>query len=364
MPTNPSLRQLALALGLSHTTVSEALRGCERVHPKTRERVVEAAKKAGYTYNPLAGALMSEMRRSRTGTFRGGLAILDVDGPGHRDEPGNRFHAALAQGATDRATELGFKADLFTMGKTTGISLPRIDKILQSRGIRGIFLLPVTASPELMGLDWSQYAGVYSDYTIEKPALHTICSNHYRSMLLVLERLHALGYKRPGLVLRQSHDQRLMYRWEAAFLAYHNHHGAWEDAPDLVVNKIEKESFLHWFTTSKPDVVLCHDTLVMEWMRLAGAEIPRTHGFCCLNTADNVGQSAGLNLQPELIGSRGIELLIAQLHRNEYGPPKIPSNTTIVAAWQDGPTLRKPTDIPKPKPKPRARPSATTEPTG
>jgi LacI family transcriptional regulator len=161
MPTNPSLRQLARTLGLSHTTVSEALRGCERVHPKTRQRVVAAAEQAGYTYNPLAGALMSEMRRSRTGTFRGGLALLDVDGPTHRDEPGNRFHSDLIKGATERAAELGFKADLFAMGEGTRISLPRLDQILQSRGIRGIFLLPVTASPELMGLDWSRYAGVY-----------------------------------------------------------------------------------------------------------------------------------------------------------------------------------------------------------
>jgi LacI family transcriptional regulator len=37
---------------------------------------------------------------------------------------------------------------------------------------------------------------------------------------------------------------------------------------------------------------------------------------------------------------RGVELLIAQIHRNEYGVPEIPSTTTIPAAWVDGPTLR------------------------
>jgi hypothetical protein len=37
---------------------------------------------------------------------------------------------------------------------------------------------------------------------------------------------------------------------------------------------------------------------------------------------------------------RGVETLIAQIHRNEYGVPEIPSTTTIPAAWVDGPTLR------------------------
>ena len=76
MPS-PSLREIARSLGLSHTTVSEALRKSPRVRPETRMRVLRAAREAGYQPNPLAGALMSEMRRSRAGTFRGVLAIID-----------------------------------------------------------------------------------------------------------------------------------------------------------------------------------------------------------------------------------------------------------------------------------------------
>jgi hypothetical protein len=71
------------------------------------------------------------------------------------------------------------------------------------------------------------------------------------------------------------------------------------------------------------------------------AQIPDTHGVCCLDTSVNSVPTAGLDLRPELIGARGVELLIAQLHRNEYGPPEVPSNTTIVAAWKEGPTLRR-----------------------
>jgi LacI family transcriptional regulator len=49
---------------------------------------------------------------------------------------------------------------------------------------------------------------------------------------------------------------------------------------------------------------------------------------------------AGLDLQPRLLGERGVELLIAQLQRNERGIPDFPLNTMVPARWVDGPTLR------------------------
>jgi LacI family transcriptional regulator len=159
-------------------------------------------------------------------------------------------------------------------------------------------------------------------------------------MMTTLQRLHELGYRRPGLVLNRHHDERLLYRWEAAFQVYHNHHNVFSWLPPLVVPEITKPEFVPWFESAKPDVVLCHLAEAIEWMQSCGASVPRTHGFCCLNIMVNVVPCAGLDLQPWLLGVRGVELLIAQIHRNEYGVPEIPSTTTIPAAWVDGPTLR------------------------
>src|SRR3954467_6628066 len=62
----------------------------------------------------------------------------------------------------------------------------------------------------------------------------------------------------------------------------------------------------------------------MEWMKECGARIPETHGFCCLNVTSNTQVCAGLDLQPMLLGARGVELLIAALHRNDCGVPEPP----------------------------------------
>src|SRR6185369_2224735 len=132
----PTLRSLARTLGLSRTTVSDALRGSPRVDPGTAARVKKAAKEAGYRRNPLAGALMSELRRSRGTAFRGVLAAVDFHEP-DRPDYAARYHRELVIGAETRSTELGFKVEKFVVGRA-GLSVHRLDSILQSRGIHGV----------------------------------------------------------------------------------------------------------------------------------------------------------------------------------------------------------------------------------
>ncbi|OAM89059.1 LacI family transcriptional regulator [Termitidicoccus mucosus] len=321
--------------------MSEALRDTPRVNAETRRRVCVAAQAAGYRKNPLASVLMSEMRRSRAGVLLGVIAIVDLDGPESRPPSQAYYHRELSKGAIDRAAELGFRAEVFIVGHG-GMTTRRLDTILQSRGIHAVFFLPVSDNPDVTPLDWTRYAGVYTDCVIEHPALHSICPNHFRAMLMALRQLRALGYKRPGLVLQRHHDERLLHLWEAAHWAYQTHIGTPRvKIPVHLPGDIGQKGFTKWFKKHNPDVVLCHRAEVMGWMREAGARIPRTHGYCCLNTMMNPDvPCAGLDLQPRLLGARGIELLIAQLHRNEYGIPVQPSTTTIPARWIDGPTLR------------------------
>ncbi len=99
----PTVRSLARELGVSHTTVSDALRGKGRVDPATVARVQQAARAAGYRRNPLAAAVRSEPQRSRGATFHGVLAAVDLIEPPRRD-PHGAFHTQLVAGG--RAVEL------------------------------------------------------------------------------------------------------------------------------------------------------------------------------------------------------------------------------------------------------------------
>lgn len=335
-----SLRAIAKTLGLSHTTVSEALRDSPKVRAETKERVFAAAQEMGYQRNPLAGALMSEIRKSRSGTFRGTLAIIDWDGNEGRPEGALRYHRELARVATRRARELGFQTDFFSVGPR-GMSQERLNRILQSRGVQGVFILPVSRSPNFNHFDWERFSGIYADFVIEQPGLHTVCPDHYRAMFTALNKLYTLGYRRPGLVLEAHHDQRLLHHWEAAYHVFLRHHGKMHYSPPLVQEDLGREEFVSWFREGKFDVVLAHKLLIKEWMTtVRGVRVPATCGFCCLNIINSTKPCAGLDLQPQLLGERGIELLIGQVLRNESGISEQPVTTTVPAVWVDGPTVR------------------------
>ena len=337
---NPTVRSLARDLGLSHTTVSDALRGKGRVDPATVSRVEKAARAAGYRRNPLAAAVMSELRRSRGGTFRGVLAAVDLSEPDRA--PHGVFHRELVGGGRARAIELGFKLEQFLVG-SAGITVARLDSILQSRGIHGVLLLPSWYSPDWRGLEWPRYAAVYTDYVIERPPLHCVCCNHYRSMVALLARLTERGYRRPGLVLERGRDERTQRRFSAAFRSYQENEPGVEAVPLLMTGpERRKEDFVTWFRRNKPDVVIGHFTETIEWMEAAGATVPTTAGFVSLNLLYKTRPCAGLDQQPRELGGRAVELLIAQLQRNERGIPEWPTTTTIPARWVEGPTLRPP----------------------
>jgi LacI family transcriptional regulator len=109
--------------------------------------------------------------------------------------------------------------------------------------------------------------------------------------------------------------------------------------PPLIQPEITRAAFIPWFKKTRPDVVLCHRAEVIPWMEECGADIPHTHGFCCLNVTINTTPCSGIDLQPHLLSARGVELVIAQIFRNEYGIPEVPSSTTIPARWIEGATL-------------------------
>jgi LacI family transcriptional regulator len=325
---------------LSHTTVSDALRGKGRVDPATIARVKQAAQAAGYRRNPLAAAVMSELRRSRGGTFRGVLAAVDVSEPQRRD-PHGAFHMELVVGARARAGDLGFKLEEFVVG-ANGMTLPRLDSILQSRGIHGVLLLPSWYAPDWTALDWSRYAGVYTDYVIERPPLHCVCCNHYRSMMTVLAQVARRGYRRPGLCLERGRDERTHRRFSAAFRSFQENEPGIEAVPPLISEQHRKDEFVAWYRRHQPDVVIGHFTELLDWMIGCGARVPAKHGFVSLNLLYKTRPCAGLDQQPRELGARAVELLIAQLQRNERGVPTWPTSTTIPARWVDGPSLRKP----------------------
>lgn len=341
-----NIRALARRLRLSPTTVSEALRGVPRVAPATTARVRTEAARAGYRYNPLAGAVMSQVRRAEVRGFRGALAMIELE---EADRPSGAatFHAAAVTGAARRAAELGFTLDRFALGPR-GLAVARLNAVLAVRNIGGVLVLPAYWELDLAAVDWSRLAAVYLDRVIERPALHCVSVDHHAAIWLVLEELAVRGYRRPGLVLQRRQDERLRHRLEGSFLACCEHDRRLNPAPLLLAERIDDRLFAAWFRRHRPDVVLAHRPDAIELIRRAGGVVPRTVGFVSLNQAMlDRRPAAALDLRPELLGSLGVDLLVGQILRGERGIPAVPSHTSYPARWVDGPTVRARPEMPR-----------------
>lgn len=332
-----TIRSLARDLRLSAATVSDALRGTGRVREETVQAVRKAAQRAGYRVNPLTTALMSDLRRSRATTFRGVIAAVEINEPDRG--PHGPFPRHIVAGARERALALGFAVEEFRVGDGA-LKLRRLDSMMASRGIHAVLVLPAWYNPDLSSLNWSRYAGVYTDCMIDRPHLHSVCADHYRSMTELLERLRARGYRRPGLVLEAGRDERLQRRHSAAYRAFQESHPDVGPVPALYVPRFEEKEFLPWFRTHRPDVVLSHEEVTTEWIESADVRIPGDCGFVSLNLLSCTRPCAGLDLQPQQLGARAVELLVGQLHQKETGSPVWPTSTMMVAKWVEGPTVR------------------------
>ena len=194
----PSVRSIASACGVSTATVSRALAHNPAVRAGTRDLVVATARRLGYARNPLIGTLMSHMRVARAKRFRGSVALIHVPSVGQpRLLPTQR---RIIAGARERAAELGFKLDVFTLGPE-GFSIRRLVQVLQARNVTGLILIYADPSTATADFPWDQFTAVEIDYGEREPRITTVCIDHYHTTMGALSRLHALGYRRIGLFL-------------------------------------------------------------------------------------------------------------------------------------------------------------------
>lgn len=332
-PLRPSLRSLAAQLKLSVATVSEALRDSPRISPDTAARVRAAAKAAGYQSNPVVGAVMSSVRRRAHVDYQGTIAAINYS------ETANTklipFHAQLLAGARERAQQLGFKMDLFWFGPRL-MPLSRLNAILHSRGIQGVFALHFTEAADLTGLDWSRRAGVSMDYGLN----HSVMLDHHTSIFHALDELRRRGYRRPGLALVREKDERMMFKWSAGFFAHSLAQQIKGGVPPLMLSELTAEKLLPWVRRYKPDVILGHRAEIIQWLSAAGLRVPKDVGFFNLNWNERTAPCAGLDLNPMRQGAAAVESLIAQLHRNDLGLPDHAKTISTVAVFTEGPTIR------------------------
>ncbi len=340
MPPKPTIRSLAESLGVSVATVSEALRFSPKVKPATAERIRAAAQEAGYKRNPLLGAAFSSLRRGRHRDFSGTLALVDV-----ADDRGQcelmLFHQEVAKGAEARASELGFRIELFWVGKKApALSVSRLCSVLYARGIPGVVFLPFDRLQDFSHFEFNRFAAVAMDRRLVRPSLHAVQPDHYLSMRRAVQALFDRGYKRVGLCLEARKDERVDHKWSSGYASAFRLKGQKVIVPPLIQDAPDRAGFIAWVKQHKPDVVIGHGGAMIDWLDQAGLPVPEQVGFFRINVTESSRPCAGLDLLPQRLGATAVEAVVGMLHRRELGIPENPQAILIDSTMVEGPTLR------------------------
>lgn len=332
-----SVRSIAASCGVSVATVSRALAGNRNVLPATRRQIVDEAQRQAYKPNRLVGSLMAHLRVSRTSTFVGNLAIVHV--PSRVQKSPGPQQRRIIRGAQARAKELGYQLYELSLGEE-GMKIDVVVRVLRARGVVGLIFLYSQPLEKPLAFPWDDFVALDLDYGAPQPVLHTVCHDHYASIMAALTRLRALGYRRAGMFLERYKDERTYFRWSAAFRSFQERLGGIGRVPVLEVPKINEAAFTTWFRKHEPDLVIGHFDACVGWLDKLSRRVPADVGFFTLNWESRSVPCAGIDPRLEMQGTVAVDTLIAQLHPGERGLPAVPRSVMVPGRIVDGPTVR------------------------
>lgn len=336
MSGSPSLRDIARLAGVSHVAVSLALRGHPGVSKVTAVRIRRLAARMGYRPDPEIARLMNHLRTRRPAKRQGVIAWISMfkSESSERSVPTN---LRIIDGASRQADLLGYNIELFDPPQNERESR-HLERILLTRGIRGVLLGPVRAAHVRINLDCRSFATVSVGYSVEEPSTHIVAHDHHFNASLATEKLIGLGYRRPGLVLPLEDDERTERRWSAGYLSACQYllPPRSQVKPCLYVHESD---VISWFKRHKPDALLLLNDLPMHFLAGEGIHVRQDFAYALLSfPPEKAGDVAGIDQLPEQAGRNAVNLLAGCLARNEIGLPEHPLLVSSRGRWLDGDT--------------------------
>lgn len=339
LPQKPvTLAEIAKRAGVSVMTVSRALRKQSNISPDTQKKIQDIADQLGYRPNPLVSALMTYRRAAKP--IQSHLSIGFITNFPTRDGwKAAKLYEDFYQGVAESADRHGYGVEIFWK-REPGMTPERLTQILLTRSIHGLVIAPLPAAHGELELEWEHFSAVTFGYSLTKPLLHRAGNHQFRSMRLAMRELRKLGYGRLGLALPASLNERVDRQWVASFLA--EQLGFDQSVPLFVVDDPEWkfENFRKWFEKHRPDVVISHEEVVLDWMKRLAVRVPEDAGFVLLNCADQSGKFSGIHQNGPTIGQVAVDFLIAMIQRNERGVPSLPHSILVEGTWVEGQTVR------------------------
>lgn len=332
--TQPAMRDVAAAAGVSIATVSLALSGRSKVSQATRDKIHKLAEELGYRKNPYVSALMESRRRRKNPGQQPVIAFLTF----HDTEQGWREERYIDffTPAQAEAGRLGYRLQTFWV-MDPAMPTGRLAKILFNRGIQGILLNPPPRRRMRLEIDWNLFSAVALGAGLQYPVLHRVASDNFHIAREAVKRCAEAGLKRVGLICRQESDDRLQHRWLGAYLAECHRLGLATDIPPFMNNEFTAREVASWIRKNRLQAVI--GTLRGGWMerlRGVGVNIPEKVRYVAMTLLQEDPRISGYIEQVDLVARTAVQHLLAMMHRNETGLPATPCESFLLGRWHQG----------------------------
>jgi DNA-binding LacI/PurR family transcriptional regulator len=333
-------RDIARVLGISHATVSLALRDCESLSSARREEVKMAAKRMGYRPNAIAMELARLKRSSNMERKPAVLAWIDIQLPKGKTRTSKQLDRCR-KGANEVACMQGYVME--TIRIAPDIPPEDLRGILQSRGVRGICLQPRVQHLDWSGFPWEEYPAVRLGQWLENPPCDVVSSDHVSNAMLAFARMRMLGYRRIGFVASgvdsAIHGGRLS---EAGFLAAQRSVPSGDRVPVLLFGDDsydqQAEWIAKWVRVNRIDGILSDSGGIGGMLADGGLSVPGDVGVACLGLMNDRSLS-GIDQHLAEIGKAGLSLLHALVVGGGCRVSGHARKMLVPGSWVDGDSL-------------------------
>ena len=334
------MRQIARTAGVSVGTVSKALRNDPALSKARCRSIQDTAARLGYRPNPMVATLMAQLHHFRRRSDPQKIAWIDL-WPAKRDRAAAMSVKPILRGAIQRAEELGYGIEVVPAG-TIGMSHEQLRRMLTARGQWGLIIPPAPQSAMKYPLDMSGLIGVTIGTSLREPVMHRVSPNHFQGCVLAFERMRARGFRRIGLVLTPSMNDRVEGKWLGAFLACRHQLPERDHVSPLITAQDDRKALEGWLHHESPDAVLVAEEFPWPVRYRSDRTPSRPLSVAWLMQPEGGRDTWGVDYRPEQLGRVAVELVVAQIHRNERGNPSISQTVLIDAVWVDPESCAKP----------------------
>ena len=327
-----TLRDIAREVGVSHATVSLALRNHPRISEAMRVRVRKQADAMGYVPDPMLAAMRHVCSQEGERNIQSELAWFNV-----WDDPVklHSYHDFKNYwvGAKDSARRYGFQLVEYVV---KDYSLQRLDRILKTRNVRGI-LVPPIPQPSIVDLGafpWRDYIAIRYGTNNDVPTPYSVVSDQETNGEMVLNQVRNLGYSRIGYV----GDHAVQRTFGAGF------YWAMRTLPPEcrlplfflpLANPMDhKKKLAAWIMKQQPDAIVTDNAVLPQLLAELGIRVPDDIALATTSIYDTP-IDAGIDQQSREIGRMGVVSLVSHLNEGA-GFSSIESKIGVKGDWVAG----------------------------